>query len=319
MGKYTIETARKLAGERGGECLSTHCSGIKSRLRWRCACGYEWDASLDNVVHGKTWCGPCAYKRMGVLARCDNLTSARALAEARGGRCLETANFPVHNQKARWECSEGHTWSSEFHDVKTQGVWCPVCVSATRPTIKTAHEIARGRDGTCLSDRYKTNKDPLLWRCSRGHEWTASLHSIKISGSWCPQCLNKTEAICGEVLKELLPKSRFVHTRALPWLRLGKSGYPLELDFYCEELGLAIEYNGGQHEQYTPRFHKTEADFFQQQERDRLKAEACDANDTTLIVVSHRVHWGKTGPEVKKTAITAYLRKEISVLGYLVT
>jgi hypothetical protein len=45
----------------------------------------------------------------------------------------------------------------------------------------------------------------------------------------------------------------------------------LELDWLCEELGLAFEYNGVQHEQEMPHFHRAPTAFFEQCERDAIK------------------------------------------------
>jgi hypothetical protein len=145
----------------------------------------------------------------------------------------------------------------------------------------------------------------------------ASLHSIKISGSWCPRCRNKHESLCGEALAELLPEHKFFSTRALEWLKLGRGGYPLELDFYCEELRLAVEYSGRQHYELIDHFHTSQADFERGLERDRLKADACDDNWVTLIVVPYTVATHLKTPEKKRAALLKFLRAELTELGYL--
>jgi hypothetical protein len=70
------------------------------------------------------------------------------------------------------------------------------------------------------------------------------------------------------------------------WLRLGKGGSALELDGYCEELGVAFEYHGIQHREFVPHFHRGGAgDLEDQQARDRVKAEACEKEGVELLVV----------------------------------
>ena len=46
------------AKAKGGECLSTEYINRKTKLRWRCAEGHEWEATSHHVKRG-TWCGTC--------------------------------------------------------------------------------------------------------------------------------------------------------------------------------------------------------------------------------------------------------------------
>ena len=69
------------------------------------------------------------------------------------------------------------------------------------------------------------------------------------------------------------------------WL-FDETGRRLELDFYVEELRLAIEVQGIQHYQYNEIFHGSLDGFLDQISRDKLKASACDKNDITLIEIS---------------------------------
>jgi hypothetical protein len=56
---YTIDDARALAAERGGECLSESYQNYKFDLLWRCATGHEWLAPLERIKIGR-WCRCCA-------------------------------------------------------------------------------------------------------------------------------------------------------------------------------------------------------------------------------------------------------------------
>jgi very-short-patch-repair endonuclease len=54
-----LDVVRKLAKERGGECLSTTYKNNKTNLSWKCGeCDYIWEARLDRVKSG-TWCPNC--------------------------------------------------------------------------------------------------------------------------------------------------------------------------------------------------------------------------------------------------------------------
>ena len=47
--------------------------------------------------------------------------------------------------------------------------------------------LARDRDGKCLSSTFLNAHTKLLWECAEGHKWKATPDSIR-RGTWCPQC-----------------------------------------------------------------------------------------------------------------------------------
>ena len=53
-----IEDMRRLAKERGGDCISKEFRGMRSKLRWRCALGHEWEAVPFALKVGG-WCPSC--------------------------------------------------------------------------------------------------------------------------------------------------------------------------------------------------------------------------------------------------------------------
>ncbi len=61
----------------------------------------------------------------------------------------------------------------------------------------------------------------------------------------------------------------------------------LFLDFYIPTLGIAVEVHGRQHYEFTPLYHNTKMDFFKGQANDRNKAEWCELNGITLIVLPY--------------------------------
>ncbi len=73
----TIEDMQQLAESRGGKCLSTEFVDVKTKLRWKCAFGHEWEATPRLHLAGH-WCAECAPPpwNWDAIARVD-----RALAE----------------------------------------------------------------------------------------------------------------------------------------------------------------------------------------------------------------------------------------------
>lgn len=56
---HDIESMHALAASRGGECLSKEFTGLRTRLKWRCAFGHEWEATPTLHLAGH-WCEHCA-------------------------------------------------------------------------------------------------------------------------------------------------------------------------------------------------------------------------------------------------------------------
>lgn len=140
----------------------------------------------------------------------NSLKEMKALARERGGQCL-SSQYISSTHKLLWKCGTcGHQWLARpSHVVK--GSWCPLCgrkksdLSRRRHTIEELDELAQSKGGKCLSSRYEGLKKPLLWKCSKNHQWEAQPGSI-LSGTWCPIC-NGQPIYTIEDMKELA-KSR---------------------------------------------------------------------------------------------------------------
>jgi hypothetical protein len=97
---------------------------------------------------------------------------------------------------------------------------------------------------------------------------------------------SKGERECLRVIKKYLPKYTFEKARPI-FLTNPHTGRALELDIYCPELKLAIEYNGIQHYEFTPRFHRDQQAFDEQKYRDDFKRTACKRHGVTLITIRY--------------------------------
>jgi len=104
---------------------------------------------------------------------------------------------------------------------------------------------------------------------------------------------SKGETECRRVLESLFHR-RFKKVRP-QFLKNPVTGGTsnLELDCYNEELGIAVEYDGRQHAEYTPYFHKNKEAFYNQQYRDYMKQQMCKENNIKLIKVPHTVRIDK--------------------------
>lgn len=85
------------------------------------------------------------------------------------------------------------------------------------------------------------------------------------------------------------------------------TNFNLELDCYCPEIKLGCEYNGRQHYEYTPYFHKNKEAFHNQKYRDYMKRNLCNNNNIQLIEVPYTV---------KTQDIENFIVKKLKSFGY---
>ena len=294
--KGTIEMAKQLANQKGGDCLSIAYINGKSPLLWICQQHHTWNASYDSIKNSKTWCPHC----LG-LAKIT-IEQVHALANEMGGTC-DATKFINSRTLIPWTCNIcEHTWQSSYRSVR-QGNWCLPCSGKQKCTIEQMQQLAESRGGSCLSTKYENQNIKLLWKCELGHEWQAAPIHVKV-GTWCPYCRLKKESECRRIIERLTGK-KFPKRRP-DWLD------GLELDGYCEEIEIAFEYQGEQHSRVVEPWHRNgEVDLASQQERDAVKEASCEDHSTDLIVIDFDVE-DKLGFITR--ALTAIHRKRRTVL-----
>jgi len=274
--KITIEMCRQVARSRGGECLSETYKNPHVKLQWRCSKGHEWSSGFHSVDRGD-WCAACAGLKRLTIEECQ------ALAKSKEGKCL-SKTYKNEESPMRWQCKEGHEWTTRFGSIKNGGHWCPACSGRQRSTIESCQEIAQSKGGECLSETYKNAHTKLQWKCSKGHEWKMRPNNVK-SGQWCPACgrmetTGKSEEMCREIFERCL-QVKFPTVRP-KWLDR------LELDGYNKELNIAFEYNGKQHYNYIPFFHGNDIKNFEaQRERDQRKYKICKERGIRLVLIPY--------------------------------
>jgi hypothetical protein len=99
-------------------------------------------------------------------------------------------------------------------------------------------------------------------------------------------------------LYKYIDKDKISIEKTFDWL-ITEEGTHMRLDIYIEDKNLCIEYNGKQHYEYIPFFHKDKEAFKRSQKRDQLKKELLKQHNIKLVQIKY------------DTEITEELIKEI--------
>lgn len=115
---------------------------------------------------------------------------------------------------------------------------------------------------------------------------------------------SKGERACRDCLQEFFDLP-FANSRLL---KNEASGQNLELDCYSPEVGLAVEYQGRQHYEFVPFFHRTQERFESQRLRDAVKAKLCAQKGIRLIRIPYTIPVGQICPTLRQMLLKAGYR-----------
>lgn len=133
----------------------------------------------------------------------QKLEAAKQHAQKQGGNCLST-EYINNGSPMSWSCSnpEHKEWNATYKKVVCCGTWCPQCsrevarikmqsqkLSAEQRLV-IAHNHAKAKGGTCLTEQPAHAKQPLTWKCGNDEHkpWQAIHDAVVKLGSWCPDC-----------------------------------------------------------------------------------------------------------------------------------
>jgi hypothetical protein len=119
------------------------------------------------------------------------------IAKQRNGTCLSDRYVNMHT-KLDFRCGVcGFEWSPIPTSI-VSGRWCRKCAALARAeklklTIEDMQDLAKRKDGECLSTEYVNSNTHLIWKChNKDHPPFPSIpSSVKNRGSWCPKCANE--------------------------------------------------------------------------------------------------------------------------------
>lgn len=104
--------------------------------------------------------------------------------------------MPNSKKKVWWKCSKGHEWQTTIAD-RNNGCGCPYCagqkvlkgendLQSINPALASEWNYEKN-NGLSPTDVMPNSEKKVWWKCSKGHEWQASIGSRNV-GNGCPYC-----------------------------------------------------------------------------------------------------------------------------------
>ncbi len=137
----------------------------------------------------------------------------------------------------------------------------------------------------------RNSKTKLCRKHNRTYVWDSKLQGFRLkkrnTGSRYTQAnFHKAETNLVKLIEHIYGKSK-VYTSYHPKWALSPKNVLYEYDIYVPSENLLIEYNGRQHYEFVPFFHKTMVRFKRQQQRDKLKSQLAETHGCRLVTFKH--------------------------------
>lgn len=134
--KYTLlEKCIAYAKEKGGKCLSTDYTNLRTIMKWECGSGHIFYRTYLLIEKG-AWCYECEKSNNLTLAECQDIAFINY-----GGICLSKQ----YRENMIWECKYNHLWRDTAENVCRKRKWCSECEAkesnATDPTDASINAI----------------------------------------------------------------------------------------------------------------------------------------------------------------------------------
>ncbi len=222
--------------------------GSGKRVWWKCSNGHEWQASVKDRNNGNG-CPYCS-GRYVVKGERDlqtvNPTLAKEWNYNKNNGLTPSDVMPNSNKKVWWKCNNGHEWQAIING-RNKGVGCPYCagkraikgesdLQTVNPALAKEWNFDKN-DELTPSDVMPNSGKKVWWKCSKGHEWQATIDS-RNRGNGCPVCNSERNTSFPEYA--ILYYLKKYGVDVLHSYR----GQGYELDIYIPSKKTAIEYDG---------------------------------------------------------------------------
>jgi len=182
-------THPEIAKQAHGWDPSKVIAGSNKKFEWQCDLGHVSSSNITNRKRGNG-CPVCSGYE--VLIGFNDLATQYPDIASTAFNWDPTTVTSGSKRKVKWKCPLGHVWVSEVRNRAKKNQGCSICAGRTVligfNDLKTLNpEVAKqavGWDPTSVVAKSEAKK---LWRCAKGHEWTAMVSS-RNRGQGCPTC-----------------------------------------------------------------------------------------------------------------------------------
>jgi len=302
--KYSLEEAIKIGEKKGFRLLEEEYKRSDIPMKWQCIdCDYIWSTSLANVNRDsrEKGCPSCN----GIPDY--TIEMVQQIATEKDITCLDSL-YKDCNTPMNWKCNKcNREWETTFRSLK-QNTGCIKCTFKEKMCLNMdiVKDTIKDRDIECLDTEYVNRSINMNWKCLKCHKsWKTCFGHIKDSKSGCPNCAAyRSQKLCRKYFEEFMGFE-------FPTLR-PKFLQGLEYDGFCRELKLAFEYQGLQHYEYVPFFHKKEGDFEKLKKNDLKKEELSKQEGITLIKIPHTFSY------LNETELAKYILDQLIETEFIV-
>ncbi len=168
------------------------------KVWWKCSRGHEWQTIISNRNNG-TGCPYCADKK--VLKGYNDLQTVNPVLVKewnfeKNNELTPTQVMPNSHIKAWWKCNKGHEWQATIGS-RNNGNGCPYCsgryavrgqndLQTVNPFLSKEWNYEKN-NGVTPMDIMPNSGKKVWWKCSKGHEWQATIVN-RNKGNKCPYC-----------------------------------------------------------------------------------------------------------------------------------
>jgi very-short-patch-repair endonuclease len=228
-----------------------------------CECGHTFESSLLNINQANNWCGFCSNppKKLCNDEKCK-ICFNNSFASHPKSICWSYENKLIPRQlfknadrrKFKFNCECGHKLEMVLKQISSQGHWCSYCSHQKLCENKECkmcfnNSFVSVERSKYLNDKninprmlFKSTNKKFDFDCDVCNKvFTCQLSDIT-KGVWCSFCVNKTELILFDKLKEKY--NTLKRQYKVDWCKNKKH---LPFDFVIEERKIIIELDGKQH------------------------------------------------------------------------
>jgi very-short-patch-repair endonuclease len=226
-----------------------------------CDCGHKFESSLLNINQANNWCPYCYNRKLcnNDCLSCYNKSFAsheKAICWSKENELSARQVFRgADRKKYKFKCDKcPHNLLLTLKDITSKGHWCSYCshqklCEDNKCDTCFNNSFASVERSKYLNDKninsitlFKSTNKIFKFDCNICNNTFPCQLSDVTRGVWCPQCVNKTEAILFVGLKEYYITLKRQYK--VDWCKNIKH---LPFDFVIEDKKIIIELDGKQH------------------------------------------------------------------------